>query len=149
MRTLIEHAGVAILMNMDEHGGHIGRPMLPLFLQNDPCIYFLTHQSSPKVMQLAARPKVGLSIVGANCFVVAAGSAHISRDPGLIRRLWHPTYRAWFPDGKDDRDAAVIRVVVERVDYWEPPRSQVIRLAQAAKALITRRGVEVPKKTLR
>ena len=36
VRTLIERAGVAMLMNVDEKGTHIGRPMLPLLVQNDP-----------------------------------------------------------------------------------------------------------------
>ena len=148
IRALIERAGVAMLMNVDERGTHIGRPMLPLFVRNDPHIYFLTHQSSRKVMQLAARPQVGLTIIGANCYVVMAGSADLSRDPGLIRPLWSPTYRAWFPEGKDDREATAIRVVVERIDYWEPPTSQVVRLVQAVKAVVTRRAVETPMKTL-
>jgi|AAFX01.1.fsa_nt_gi general stress protein 26 len=148
VRALIERAGVAILMNLDERGSHVGRPMLPLFVQKDPAIYFLTHQSSRKVMQLTARPQVGLTMISANCYFVVAGSAHISRDPELIRRLWSPTYRAWFPDGKDDREATVIRVAVERLDYWEPPSSPVIRVVQAVKAVLTRRAVDTPMKTL-
>jgi len=56
VRALIEQAGVAILMNVNEEGTHIGRPMLPLLVQGDPHIYFLTHQSSRKVTQLAVRP---------------------------------------------------------------------------------------------
>jgi general stress protein 26 len=148
VRALIERAGVAVLMNVDEKGTHIGRPMLPLLIPNDSHIYFLTHQSSRKVTQLAVRTQVGLSIVTANCFVVAAGSAQLSRDPELIRRLWSPTYRAWFPEGKDDREATVIRVAVERIDYWEPPSSRIVRLVQAVKAVVTRRAVETPMKTL-
>ena len=148
VRALIEQAGVAMLMNVDEKGTHIGRPMLPLLVQNDPHIYFLTHQSSRKVTQLAVRPQVGLSIISANCFIVVAGSAQLSRDPELIRRLWSPTYRAWFPEGKDDREATVIRVAVERIDYWEPPSNRVVRLVQAVKAVLTRRAVETPMKTL-
>ena len=148
VRALIERADVAMLMNVDEQGAQVGRPMLPLLIQNDPHIYFLTHQSSRKVMQLAARPHVGLSIISANCFLVVAGTACASRDPELIRRLWRPTYRAWFPDGATDRDATAIRVVVERIDYWEPPRSRVARVMQAVKAVLTRRPVDTPMKTL-
>ena len=77
-----------------------------------------------------------------------AGVAQVSRAPELIRRLWSPTYRACFPDGKDDREATVIRVAVERIDYWEPPDSAIARLAQAVKALLPRRAVETPMKTL-
>lgn len=148
VRSLIERAGVAMLMNVDEQGTHMGRPMLPLLIENDPHIYFLTHQSSRKVTQLAVRPQVGLSIISTNCFVVVAGSARLSGDAGLIRRLWSPTYRAWFPKGKDDREATAICVAVERIDYWEPPSNRVVRLAQAVKAVLTRRAVETPMKTL-
>jgi general stress protein 26 len=148
LRELIQAAGVAVLMNVDEHGTHIGRPMLPLLVQNDPHIYFLTHQSSRKVTQLSACPRVGLTIISSNCYFAVAGSAYTSRDPALIRRLWSPTYRAWFPEGKDDREATAIRVVVARIDYWEPPRNRAVRLVQAIKAVLTRRAVETPMKTL-
>jgi general stress protein 26 len=148
VRELIERVGVAMLMNVDAQGNLIGRPMLPLLVQYDPHIYFLTHQHSRKVMQLSARPQVGLSIISASCFIVVAGFAATSRDPELIRRLWRPTYRAWFPHGKDDREATAIRVAVTRIDYWEPPRYQVSRLVQAVKAVLTRRAVETPMKTL-
>jgi general stress protein 26 len=148
VRELIQRAGVAMLMTVDEHGAHVGRPMLPLLLDNDSHIYFLTHQSSRKVTQIAARPQIGLTMISGNCYLVVAGSAHASCDLELIRRLWHPTYRAWFPDGKDDREATVLRVVVDRIDYWEPPRSQVVRVLQAVKAVVMRRAVETPMKTI-
>ena len=58
VRALIERAGVAMLMNVDEQGTHMGRPMLPLLVSNDRHIYFLTDQSSRKVTQLAVRPYI-------------------------------------------------------------------------------------------
>jgi general stress protein 26 len=122
--------------------------MLPLLLDNDPDIYFLTHQRSRKVTQIEAQTKIGIAIVSARRYFVVSGSAYSSRDPELIRRLWHPTYRAWFPDGKDDREATALRVVVDRVDYWEPPRSQFVRVLQAVKAIVTRRAVETPMQTI-
>jgi general stress protein 26 len=148
VRELIQRAGVAMLMTLDEHGAHVGRPMLPLLLDNDPHIYFLTHHSSRKVTQVAARPRIGITIVTANRYVVVAGSAYTSRHPELIQSLWRPTYRAWFPEGKGDREATVLRVVVERVDYWEPPRSRLVRLWQAVKAVVTRRAADTPMQTI-
>ena len=59
VRGLIEQAGVAMLITLDEHGTHVGRPMLPLLPENDdPHIYFLTHQSSRKIAQVSARPQI-------------------------------------------------------------------------------------------
>jgi general stress protein 26 len=66
----------------------------------------------------------------------------------LIRRLWSPTYRAWFAEGKHDHEATALRVVIERIDYWEPPRSQPVRIVQAVKAVMTGRAVDTPMKTL-
>ena len=148
VRQLIQNAGVSMLLTIDGCGAHSGRPMLPLLLDNDPHIYFLTHQSSRKVTQITVQPQIALTVVTAHCFIVVVGQALILRDPQLISQLWHPTYRAWFPDGKDDREAAVLRVVVERVDYWEPPHSRLVRLLQAVKAVVTRRAVETPMKTI-
>jgi len=148
IRAMIERAGVAMLMNVDEQGRQVGRPMAPLLMTNDSHIYFLTHQSSRKVMQLAARPQVGLSIISGNVFIVVAGCACISRSQELIRRLWAPTYRAWFPRGTDDREATAIRVVIERIDYWEPPGHQIVRLFQAVTAVVTGRAVDTPRRTL-
>jgi general stress protein 26 len=148
VRALMQQAGVAMLMTIDEHAALIGRPMLPLFLDNDPCIYFLTHHNSRKVSQIMARPQVGLTMSSTACYLVVAGTAAALREAELIRQLWHPTYRAWFPDGQGDREATALRVSVNRVDYWEPPRSRLIRVAQAVKAVVTRRAVETPMKTI-
>ncbi len=137
-----------MLMTIDNRGAHAGRPMLPLLLENDPHIYFLTHQNSQKVTQVAAHPQIALTITTSDCHIVVVGRAQVLRDSEMISRLWRPTYRAWFPDGKDDREAAVLRAVAERVDYWEPPRSRIVRLVQAMRAVLTRRAMETPMKTL-
>jgi general stress protein 26 len=149
LRALIERAGVAMFMTVDDRGRHAGRPMLPLLINGDPHVYFLTHQHSRKVAQVVVRPEVGLTIDGnSHWYLSIAGRAFATRDVELIGRLWHPTYRAWFPDGQGDREATVLRVVVDRVDYWEPPRSRITRIFQAARAIVTRRAVETPMRTL-
>ena len=149
MRRLIEQSGVAMFVTIDDRGRQAGRPMLPLLLEHDPHIYFLTHQHSRKVAHVVARPEVALTIDSeSRCYLSIAGRAFASRDAELIGRLWRPTYRAWFPDGQGDDEAAVLRVVVDRVDYWEPPRSRMTRVLQAVRAIVTRRAVETPMKSL-
>jgi general stress protein 26 len=148
IRALLKRAGVALLMNIDERAAPFGRPMLPLFLEDDPHIYFLTHQSSRKVAQLTARPQVALTFMYDHCYIVVTGSASCSRDRELVRRLWSPTYRAWFPRGSRDREATALCVTVQRVAYWEPPRSRLIRVLQALKAFVTRRAFDTPMRTI-
>jgi general stress protein 26 len=148
IRQLIQGASVSMLLTLDDHGALSGRPMLPLLLDDDPHIYFLTRQSSQKVTQIADHPQIALTLINAGRYVVVVGRASVVRDPGLIRQLWRPTYRAWFADGKDDREASVLQVVVERVNYWEPPSSRIVRLVQAVKALLTHRITETPMRTI-
>ncbi len=148
VRKSLERAGFAMFVTLDNQGTPNGRPMLPLWLPRDPSIYFLTHQDSRKVAEIAERPRVVLTMISDHSYFVVLGAAYVSRDPALIRRLWHPSYRAWFPAGKDDRGATVVRVVVDRVNYWDPPRSQVLRVVQAAWALVTGSAVETPMKTI-
>lgn len=148
IRALLHRATVAMLVTTDDRGFQAGRPMLPLFLENDPHIYFLTHQDSRKVRQIAERPHVAITIISEDAYFFALGCASVLRDAELIRRLWHPSYRAWFPSGRDDRNATALRVVVGTVNYWEPPRTQVRRLFRALKAFATGRAVETPMKTV-
>jgi general stress protein 26 len=148
VRSLIQHAAVAMLVTSDDRGGHAGRPMLPLLTENDPHIYFLTHRSSKKVAQIRVQPEITLTITTSHSYLVVIGRAEVDVDRTLIARLWHPTYRAWFPGGKDDRDAAVLRVVVERIDYWETPRSRLVRIRQAVKAFLTGKAIEAPMHTI-
>jgi general stress protein 26 len=148
IRTLLHRGDVAMLVTIDSGGTHAARPMLPLWLENDPHVYFLTHQDSRKVGQIIEQPRVALTVVAAHAYFVVLGCAETLRDAALIRRLWRPSYRAWFPDGKDDRAAIVIRVVIDRVNYWEPPRGHLRRMGQAIRPIVTRRAVETPMKTI-
>jgi general stress protein 26 len=100
------------------------------------------------VKQVATQPRVALTIAGADCYLVVTGSAAVLQDAALIRRLWSPTHRAWFPGGTDDREATVLRVAVAHIDYWEPPRSRLVRVGQALKALVTRRAADTPRQSL-
>ena len=102
-----------MLLTFGSGGVHAGRPMLPLWLPDDPNIYFLTHRESRKVAQVNERPHVALTVINAGCYLVVLGLAYASQDPALIRRLWRPSYRAWFRKGSDDREATVLRMTAE------------------------------------
>ena len=136
-----------MLVTIGSGEAHAGRPMLPLWLPEDPNIYFLTHRESRKVAQVNERPHVALTVINAGCYLVVLGLAYASQDPALIRRLWRPSYRAWFPAGSGDREAAVLRIVI-KVNYWELPRGRVRRLFQAVTAVVARRPVETPMRTI-
>jgi general stress protein 26 len=149
VRDVIAGAGVAMLTTVDDSGRLASRPMLPLLIDGDNRLHFLTHASSEKVAQVAVQPRVAVSVIGpASTYLSIAGRAVVSHDRDLIERLWRPTYRAWFPDGAADQDLAVLSVTVDRVDFWEAPTSRVSRVLEAIEALVTHRSVETPRQSV-
>ena len=113
-----------MLLTFGSGEAHAGRPMLPLWLPEDPNIDFLTHREPRKVAQINERPHVALRVINAGCYLVVLGLAYASQDPDLIRRLWRPSYRAWFPRAQMI-EPTVLRMVINKVNYWELPRSRV------------------------
>jgi len=64
-----------------------------------------------------------------NRYVSVSGTATLVRDRGTIERLWDQLYRAWFPQGVDDPELALLRVRVERAEYWDAPQSTMAEIA--------------------
>ena len=57
-----------------------------------------------------------------------SGRAEIVRDKAKIQEKWSEPLRAWFPEGKDDPQIALIRVHPVRGEYWDSPSSTLVHL---------------------
>jgi hypothetical protein len=57
-----------------------------------------------------------------------SGTAELTSDRERIRRLWKPECRTWFPLGAEDPDLALLRVRVDRAEYWDAPNGRVVHL---------------------
>ena len=66
-----------------------------------------------------------------------SGRATVVRDRAKIGELWSPELKAWFPDGLEDPDIALLRVEVERAEYWDSPSSAVAHVLSFIKATAT------------
>jgi general stress protein 26 len=108
-------------------------------LDPDATLVFLTHLSSQKIDDVRRDARVNVAFVGdkGDRYVSVGGTAIVVHDQARMREMWNPTYRAWFPDGPDDPDSAVLTVQIERVDYWDVPSSRMVRLWGMVKALAT------------
>lgn len=70
-------------------------------------------------------------------YVSISGWAELVRDHQKMEELWNPLYKAWFPDGLDDPNLALLKVHVRKAEYWDSPNSKVVQLVGFAKALVT------------
>jgi general stress protein 26 len=71
-----------------------------------------------------------------HAYVSISGSATLLRDPHKAKELWGIEQRAYFPDGPEDQRLALLRVRIERAEYWIAPGG-VSYLLAAAKAVVT------------
>lgn len=88
---------------------------------------------------MRADDRVNLSFANPddNPYVSISGTAQILRDRAKIEELWKPIYKAWFPDGKDDADLAVLKVTTTQAEYWDSPNGKIVQAIGLAKALVT------------
>jgi general stress protein 26 len=139
LAKLIKGVEVAMLTTQDDDGTFRSRPMAATQTEFDGTLWFFTQASSHKVHEIDREHQVNLSYAdpGGNRYVSVSGLATLVRDRAKIDQLWSPVLKAWFPDGKDDPDIALLRVEVSKAEYWDTPSSTLVRLVGFTRAMLT------------
>jgi general stress protein 26 len=127
--SLIEDIHVAMLTTTDPNGSLYSRPMATQQDRFTGELFFLTRAHSGKVDEIRDNSKVNLTYVDTrhSTFVSLSGSASLNRDRARIHELWHPSFKAWFPNGEDDPEITVLTVPVEEAEYRDAPSSAIVR----------------------
>jgi general stress protein 26 len=135
---LIRDIRVALLTTVDGDGHFHTRPVQTLQLEGHDTLWFFTDWSSPKVHELHQDVRVALGYADPHqhTYVAVSGSSTLLRDPQKAKELWGIEQRAYYPDGPEDRRLALLRVSIERAEYWVAP-GPVSYLVAAAKAAVT------------
>lgn len=136
---LIQDIGIAMLTTVDDDGSLRSRPMQTQENEFDGTLWFFTGASSHKVLEVQheARVNVSYSAPDKNRFVSVSGTATLVRDKAKIDELWKPALKAWFPDGKDDPEVALLKIRVEQAEYWDTPSNKAVHMIGFVKAVAT------------
>jgi general stress protein 26 len=120
---LIREIRVALLSTVDRDGRFHTRPVQTLQVEDDGTLWFFTDWSSPKVDELHhdVRVSLGYSDPAKNVFVAVSGSGSLFRDTEKAKQLWSIEQHAYYPEGPEDERLAVLRVLIERAEYWTAP----------------------------
>ncbi len=139
LARLIKDIDIAMLTTLEDDGTFHSRPMQTQVKEFDGDLWFFTRASAPKVNEVQHHKNVNLSYAAPshNRYVSVTGTASLSFDRAKIEEFWNPAYKAWFPDGLDDPDLALLKVSVEKAEYWDTPSSPVVHLAGFVKAMAT------------
>jgi general stress protein 26 len=135
---LILDIRVALLTTVDRDGRFHTRPVQTLKVEADRTLWFFTDWSSPKVDELRHDVRVSLGYADStkNVYVAVTGSGRLIRDSQKARELWSIEQRAYYPEGPEDERLALLRVVIERAEYWIAP-GRVSYIVAAVTAAVT------------
>jgi general stress protein 26 len=136
LRKLIKNTRIAMLTTVASDGLLRSRPMATLKARFDGNLWFLARTGAPMAEEIKDNQRVGLSYASPDedRYVSVTGVATLVRDPDKAREMWSRRLRPWFPEGKNDPGLALIRVKVERADYWDAKRAEMVHLMGAEQA---------------
>jgi general stress protein 26 len=139
LRDRIKDVRIAMLTTIDQDGSLRSRPMATQSAEFDGELWFFTGAGSPKVAEVQEDQRVNVSYAnpGDNLYVSVSGMAKLVQDRAKAEELWNPALKAWFPDGLDDPNLALLKVKVEKAEYWDGPSSKMVQLAGFVKAIVT------------
>ena len=139
LAELIRDIRFAMLTTIGIDGTLHSRPMATQEVEFDGDLWFFTENTSPKVTELRHNPHINVSMMNPdnNCYVSLTGQGEIVYDHKKMEELWSPAYKAWFPQGLNDPELALIRVRAERAEYWDAPSSKLVQAFGFVKALVT------------
>jgi general stress protein 26 len=137
---MIKDVDIAMMTTVDDDGSLRSRPMRTQKVNDDGILWFFTGYESGKSHEIKdndAHVNLSYSDTDDQLYVSVSGKATLTKDKQKIDELWNPTLKAWFPEGKDDPNVALIKVIIDKAEYWDAPNSTLVHLYGMAKAAIT------------
>lgn len=141
---MVEGIRICMLSTVVGEGYAVSRPMATQDVAFEGMVYFLTRSTSGKVENIAGNQRVTLDYAdpGDSKYVTLRGVASVYRDQKKIDEMWNPMYKAWFPEGKEDPEIAILKVEIREGEYWEANSSKIIMGIKYVAAAVT--GGKVP-----
>jgi len=111
---------LCIVVSVAESGEANARVVQPFPLGDDWSVAFVTSRSSRKAKEIARNGQLTLAYQHDEdgAYVSLVGRARIDADADAKQAYWRDSLNRWFPTGRDDPDAVVVRFETERVELW-------------------------------
>src|SRR5688500_9548991 len=146
LREMIKAIDLCMLTTVDESDELHSRPMsLNGDVDEEGNLWFFTSSQSHKASEIERTPNVNISFIdtGDQRYVSISGVAQLLQDKQKIKELWKPVLKAWFPDGPEQPDVALLKVKMTKAEYWDGPSSTISQAVSFVSAIITGKQVEL------
>ncbi len=135
---LLEDLPIAMFTTTGDDGTLRSVPMARQEAELDPQqLWFITARDTEHVRDVQARPHVLLSFSSRDAWVSLTGHAEVVDDTAKLKELWNTFAEAWLPEGPEGPNAALLRVRVDKAEYWNTPGGKVASLISLVKTKVT------------
>jgi len=138
LRDMIQDIRIGMFTTVAADGQLHSRPMATQETEPDGDLWFFTQANAVKAEEIRVNPNVNVSYASPreNHYVSVSGTATLVRDRKKIEQLWNQLYAAWFPQGLEDPDLALVKVEVTRAEYWDAPVGTMAEIAGLLEASV-------------
>ena len=139
LRKIVGDIKYGMLSTIESNGSLRSRPMAARQIEEDGSIYFFVYGHSPKCNEITQNHHVNLSFAEPKeqQYVSLSGMGWVVQDETKMKELWDSSFRAWFPKGLDEPDIALLKITIDKAEYWDYPTGAVVRIIDFAKGLAT------------
>jgi general stress protein 26 len=134
---VLDKARIGLLTTLDAEGHLVSRPLALVDRDFDGDVLFFVAKDSHKVHDIESTPEVNVSVDTSKGWLSISGTAAIDTDPATIDENWSVGAEAWFDQGRNDPQVAVLRVTAHTVESWTSTEPKAVTLLKYAKAAAT------------
>jgi general stress protein 26 len=140
LKKIVEEVRICMLVTNNKTEHEHTRPMATIEVDDAGALWFFTDIRSIKVEEVANDHDVHLifSHPGKESYLDLWGRGSINTDRQLRKAKWKPVVKAYFPNGVDDPNLALLKVAPSDVYYWESETGKMMQFIKMATAAITR-----------
>jgi len=115
------------------------RPMATMEVEDNGTLWFFTDIRSIKVEEVNMDRTVHLTYAhpGKESYLDVWGNASVITDKQKIKDKWSAIVKAWFPDGVNDPNLALLKVQPTEVYYWDSETGKMIQFLKMAASIVS------------
>ena len=138
-KKLAEEVNICMFMTNTQDENEHTRPMATVDVEDNGTLWFYTDIRSIKVEEVTMDRQVHLTYAhpGKDSYMDVRGTSSIVTDKALIKAKWKPVVKAYFPNGADDPNIALMKVQPQSVYYWESESGKMVQFIKQAVAAVT------------
>lgn len=138
-KKIVEDVRVCMFITNNQTEEEHTRPMSVVDVEDNGTVWFYTDIRSIKVEEVTTDRKVHLTFAhpGKESYMDVCGTGNIVTDRELIKQKWSPVVKAYFPNGADDPNIALLRIQPTSVYYWEAETGKMVQFLKMAVSAVT------------